>query len=122
MTVNDLLQRALRLLFETDDTDYRDSAAGFVRELLAETFAANNLLRRAAGKEPLEALPEVVDLESELPWEMPLLLTALTYGLASKIVYDDMDMDKVVYWHNRYASAVADLSGAYAERIEDIYA
>lgn len=121
MTVLELLQRALRLLFETDDTDYRDPAIGFVEELLAETLGENNFLRQRAGKEPLDEIPLIESLETEIPWEQPLLLTVLPYGLASKIVYDDMDMDKVLYWQNRYAAALASVCGVRLEQIEDVY-
>ena len=121
MTVGELLKRALSLIFENDDTDYKSYAAGFAQELMQETFAANNLLRKQAGKEELTELPIIEGLESEIPWEQPLLLTALPYGMASRIVYDDMDMDKVVYWHNRYIEALSELTWSYAERIEDIY-
>ncbi|MBR5484879.1 MAG: hypothetical protein IKV41_00010 [Oscillospiraceae bacterium] len=121
MTVNELLAKALKLLFETDDGEYKQVAAGFAQELMQETFAANNLLRKQAGKEELTELPIIENLESEIPWEQPLLLTALPYGMASRIVYDDMDMDKVVYWHNRYIEALSELTWSYAERIEDIY-
>ncbi|MBR5485992.1 MAG: hypothetical protein IKV41_05725 [Oscillospiraceae bacterium] len=121
MTVGELLKRALSLIFENDDTDYKSYAAGFAQELMQETFAANNLLRKQAGKEELTELPIIEGLESEISWEQPLLLTVLPYGMASRIVYDDMDMNKVQYWHNRYIEALSEITGSYTERIEDVY-
>lgn len=120
MVYQDIYKRALDLMFETDSSDYRTVAPGQLVILLQETVGANDTIRLAKGKEPLEA-PVTLELTDEVEWEPELATAALAYGLAEKFAYDDDDMSKISYFHTLYVTAVNAASCAVPGDIIDVY-
>lgn len=121
MIYQDIYKLALDLMFETDSADYRTVAPGQLVILLQETVGANDTIRMAKGKEPLEA-PVSLELADEVEWEPELATAALAYGLAEKFAYDDDDMSKISYFHALYVTAVNAASRAVPGDIVDVYA
>ncbi|WP_101908872.1 hypothetical protein [Marasmitruncus massiliensis] len=124
MTAKEVYSAALTLLLETEQTagDYDNFAIPFLNILLPETFKTNNLLREIREKEPLTEIPKVENLTDDIPYEPELLRTAIPYGLAAKLVYDDNDMSKVSYFSSMYESAVNSFSEMLPQEVEDVYA
>ena len=124
MTAEDVYTAALALIFEDEQTagDYKTFSPALINLLLPGLFSVNNAIREVRGKEPLTELPRVSAFTDEIPYEDDLVIGAMPYGLAEKLVYDDMDMDKVGYFNSQYVNAVNALTQVKPQDIEDVYA
>lgn len=121
MVAKDVFNIAMGLLQEDDTADFEVFAIPMLNVILGETYNVNNSLRRYANKEMLTDIPQIVSLNDELIYESYLLINAFPYGLASKIMLDDTDLNKMAFLHNQYAAAVTACSRAIAGNIENVY-
>ncbi len=106
MTAYELLATAASLFFESDLSSYTEVALPFVNMILAECFETNNRLRRRAGKETLQTVPVLSDLKEIVPFEEKLVRQAMPYGLAAKLIYDELDSVRLNYFLSEYADRV----------------
>ncbi len=121
MTAQQLLNTSLSLMSEDSAEDYEAFAIPLINVLLAETFEVNNGLRIFNGKEPAASLQLVTNLTDTLEVEDILASSALPYGLASKLLFDDDDMNRMGYMTNQYANAVNALAKCNPKPIVDVY-
>ena len=123
MKLSKLLDNALALLMTTraQSPEYADYAVPLANLLLAETRAADDLLRARVGKPPHSSLVPLTSLEDELPCEEQLAASVLPLGLCARLAMDDDDMSKVAYYQNQYVAAIGSLP-ALAAPVEDVYA
>lgn len=123
MKLSKLLDNALALLMTTraQSPEYADYAVPLVNLLLAETRAADDLLRARAGKPPHSSLVPLTSLEDELPCEEQLAASVLPLGLCARLAMDDDDMSKVAYYQNQYVAAIGSLPALVAP-VENVYA
>lgn len=123
MTAKEVYSTALALLFETEESagDYNAYALPLLNLLLPELFDINNSILQAEGIDKLKAIPQLENLEDEIPYDERLLRNALPYGLAAKLVYDDNDMGKVGYFQQLYVNAVNSFLRIQPEMVVDIY-
>lgn len=121
MTAKNLFDMAMGLLQEDDTEEFEEFAIPMLNVILAETFYVNNSLRSAAGKNKLDDIPQIIDLNDELVYENYLLLNAFPYGLAAKIMLDDTDLNKMAFLHNQYVNAITTCSRVIASDIIDVY-
>ena len=89
--------------------------------LLPELFDINNSILQAEGIDKLKVIPQLENLDDEIPYDERLLRNALPYGLAAKLVYDDNDMGKVGYFQQLYVNAVNSFLRIQPEMVVDIY-
>ena len=109
MDGNELLKRAMALYGEIDtsDEDNRTLAVPQINMLLAEVFEVNNRMREHAGKEKLEAVPEISSLSDTIECEDKLLRLALPYGLAAMLYFGEEDNDgRLSMFKQEYAERV----------------
>ncbi len=121
MTGEQLYKKALALLFEQDSDEYRRVLAALINLLLAECALANNTIRIFRGKEPLEQAQQISSAEEELTYEPEILEGVLPYGLASKLIYDDGDMNRMAYFQAMYVNGVNSQAKAVAQDVRDEY-
>ena len=123
MTGREIYENALALLFEDEATagDYNTFALPLLNMLLPELLGVNNQLRIVRGKMPIQEAPSLESLEDTLPYEEELCRSALPFGLACRLVYDDNDLQKVAYFNAAYVNAVNALSQTQAQPVEDVY-
>lgn len=123
MTVKDIFSAALSLMFEPEGNSesFAPYALPFLNLLLPELFDQENELRKAQGKELLAAIPQLKTLDDTVPYDDRLTRGALPYGLAAKLVLDDNDMGKVVYFEQHYVNSVNALAKAAPETVVDQY-
>lgn len=108
MTGSELLQRALALFAETDtsDADYQALAIPHINMVLAETFEVNNRLRKMAGKDAFDTVPEIGALSDSIEYEDKLVRLALPYGLAEKLYFDEENNARLSMFKQEYAERV----------------
>ena len=123
MTGQELYETALSLLAAKADEapEYAPHAVAMVNTLLAQTAGINNGLRRQRGLPPLSELPRIAALSQPLPCEEVLCATALPYGLCAALLPNEQDMQKAVYYHNLFVSALDDLKRCEAGGVVDVY-
>jgi len=119
MTVQTLFDQTLALINE-EPTQYKDILIGCVNRLLADTHDTNNLILEYHHADPLSAIPVVSALTDEIPCNADLV-AAFPYGLASLLIYDDEDLNKVIFWQNQYADALQRAGRAFEEKVQDVY-
>lgn len=120
MTGSLLYSNTMGMLFD-EDMEYKAYCLPAINALIAECFAVNNTLLRAKGQPELIEIPLLEDLEEELVYQPEILFRAMPYGLAAKIVYDDGDMGKTIFWRNQYIEALGEIAQAIPCVIEDVY-
>ena len=123
MTGKEVYKNALALLFEDEAAagDYNTYALPLLNMLLPELLGVNNQLRVLRGKEALDTAPVLKTLDAPLEYEPELCRAALPFGLASRLVYDDNDLQKVAYFNSAYVNAVNALSQTRPEPVKDVY-
>lgn len=99
-------------------------APGWLNVLLAESFEAENALRRADGMPELAGVPFVSTdtMREEIPYHDILTRIALPYGLASDLERDAGEDYRVNLFRNMYVAALEEAARSVPEPVEDAYA
>lgn len=110
MTGNELLAAALALFAETDASDetYQALAVPYINTVLAEAFNCNNRIRRFNGISAHSMIPAITSLSDEIDYEEELLRSALPYGLAAKLYFDEDNDGRLSYFNQEYANRLAE--------------
>ena len=125
MTGTQLLASAAALFNDSNPADYNAIALPSLNILLAETFEINNRLRAAAGKALLTSILQLTALTEAITYEDKLVMMAMPYGLAEKLIMDDRDSSLWNVFHMKYVNHLNDMDVgfvevvAYGERIAD---
>ena len=122
MTVQNIYENSLALTLETkeDNTDFEEFVVVHFNLLLQELFVRNNIARQRNGKEMLAVAPKVESREDENPYEWQFD-SALTYGLAAKLLTADEHGLEGTYLQMYYAAVNSALMAEF-EKVEDVYA
>lgn len=104
MTGEQLLKRAAALISETDTEDYKEIALIQINILLDETWKQNNRMRKAAGKDEMTARVDLESLGEEIPWEEELVRSALPWGLAAKLFFEEDDNARLSMFNEEFAN------------------
>lgn len=120
MTGQEVLKLALDLLYEETD-EYDGYAVSLLNMMISELFETENNIRRAEGREELDAVPFLAALGDEIRYDERLTRGAMPFGLASCIVLDDNDMPRVSYFRQLYVNAVNSFAKSAPETVVDIY-
>lgn len=123
MTVREVLNAALALLFETESSapDYVERAPALLTAMAPEVFAVNNEVRAWKGFAPLSEWPEFRTLDDEVVFEPELCRAALPYGLATNLLLGDEEEARAVNYNAKYADAVNACMRALPEPVADVY-
>lgn len=92
-----------------------------INVILSETFDTNNEIMRSNGLEPLTVAPEIVKIDDEIPYDKNLIKACLSYGLASKLILEDNDLNKFNFFNGMYIQAMQNNTKATEEFIENLY-
>lgn len=126
LTATDIFKTACGYLSQTveESDDVAGFAPGWLNVLLAESFEAENALRRADGMPQLSEVPFVsIDtMQKEIPYHDILTRIALPYGLASDLERDAEDDYRVNLFRNLYIAALEEAARCVPEPVEDAYA
>ena len=120
MTVQELFDRTLSLINE-EPTQYAGILIGCVNRLLADTFRLNNFVLKYRQTPELTVIPTVSSASDEIPYYGELVSAAFPYGLASLLIYDDEDLNKVMFWKAQFADALDGVKRIFEERVVDVY-
>lgn len=121
MTVQDLMIISLALMGEQADavSDYRSYAVTAVNIVLAETFPLENQLREVKEEELLLQAPVMKELTDTIPYDMRLLMTCLSYGVAAKLTMEDDDPAKFNYLNGMYMQTFSSGTPGFSHPIDD---
>ena len=110
MTAYQLYENALHLISEAPDTaGYSDEQAiSIINMVLFETFRINNSIRIFNALEKLTEPQQITALTDELTYVDELLISVLPYGLASKFLMADNEVDKGQLYQELYANTLND--------------
>jgi hypothetical protein len=117
MTGTQLLASAAALIHEANPSDYDGFALSFINILLAETYDVNNRLRVAAGSAVLTVIPQLTALTETLTYENKLVMMALPYGLAEKLIVDDRDSSLWNMLHSKYINHLMEMDVGFVEAV-----
>lgn len=125
MTAADIFKTACGYLSQTpeESDDVAGFAPGWLNVLLAESFEAENALRRADGMPELAAVPFVSTdtMREKIPYHDVITRIALPYGLASDLERDAEDDYRVNLFRNMYVAALEEAARSVPEPVEDAY-
>ena len=123
LTVRDILNTALSLLFETEGTapDYVSQAPTVLSTMIPELFGINNELRASKGLPPLEEWPLFKNLDDDIVLEPELCRAALPYGLATNLLLGDEEEARALNYNAKYADAVNLCMRLAPEPVIDVY-
>jgi len=125
LTATDIFKTACGYLSQTveESDDAAGFAPGWLNVLLAESFEAENALRRAEGLPELASAPFVSadTMQEEIPYHDALTRIALPYGLAGDLQRDAEDDYRANLFHNLYVAALEEAARCVPEPVEDAY-
>ncbi len=103
MKVKDIYENALALnISRMDDEDNLEFfAIKLFNLVLSEVFVYNNQLREKKGLQLMEKAPIVKSIDDEMPYENELY-APLSYGLASKLLSAQEEMNLAGLYNNQY--------------------
>lgn len=121
MTVREIYQAALKLLFEESSEDYEAAAPTILHVMLPELAWVNDRLRQLRGAEALLELPDISALEDDIPFEAALCREALPWGLAANLLLGDEEEARAANYFTKYAQAVTRATRFIPEPVRDVY-
>lgn len=91
MTGRQVYEQALVLLgMERDDVPWQEHMAlGCLRQMLADRLYEQTALCRVQGKTEYNTVPELDELDEEIPYEELFVRECFPYGLAALLVAED---------------------------------
>lgn len=122
MTAENLVRIALALKGEDSDMikEYEGYAVDAVNVILAESLPLENQMRYVNGIKELDTAPMISSLSDEIDYDMMLLTTCLSYGVAAKLTIDDSDHSRFNYFNGMYMQAFLSGTKGKFERISDM--
>lgn len=123
MTVFECYEIAVSFLPEepADNTEMQKYMIGWCNMLLAESFAHENVYRKANGLEELAAVPKVSAKTDEIPYNENMVRAAFPYGMARWIFRENDDVSGSHEYYNLYAAALRDSTPVLASEVTDVY-
>lgn len=119
MTAREIFKTAVTLMFgeQADEQDYEPFWINTLNWILAENFKTNNALRALRGKEPLQNMPLIADMDGEVDYEDEFTRYILPMGCAGYIYTDD-DKGVGAEYKNKYEFERSQILAADYEDIE----
>lgn len=123
MTGKELLYLSLSLMAEPkeSESDYNSYSLSAINVLIAECFEINNSILNSKQQESLLSSPYILTLEDDIPYDLDLFYTCLSYGLAAKLILEDNDLSKFNYFNSMYVQGMQSNTKAINGKIDDLY-
>ena len=122
MEVLECYKRALGFVPEgTADAALEDYIVDWANQILADTFDAENAIRRAAGEAELSEPLTVSSPEDEIPYHEILTAKAFPYGMARWIFRDEEDVSGSREYYSLYVAAIAEATPYTVGTVSDVY-
>lgn len=123
MKAYDIYKKALALMFEREGEDkaFRDNFPSILTSVAAECLPYENSIRKACGRAEMESVPEISDMEQELPMSDELCAVAMPYGVASYFCQDDGEDSRAAMYRERFLIALQNSKKCFFEDITDVY-
>lgn len=119
MTGREALQMAAAVVHETDISLYTDTAKAWINIILGEMLDIANRRREWRGEEPFYWLPQIEDLDDDLPYDEELNVRALVKGLVARLFSEDCDNAQLSMYRQEYEIALRELDRAVVKIITD---
>lgn len=122
MKAQDIFNTAVTLMFgeEADRADYQPFYINILNILVAETYYANQTLRRMRGKAEMTSIPYISNMSDDLEYEDEFTRQILPYGIAGYIYTDD-DKSLGSEYKNKYEYEKNKILATTYEDVTDVY-
>lgn len=121
MTVKQVYQRALAIVFEQEggDPDFDQFSPLLLDRLVMEALPYENQIRRAAGRPELSGAPVIEKIDdTEIDYDDRITRIALPYGLAAVLLSDDESRKaESVMNRNEFVNALNEAAPATFESV-----
>ena len=122
MKVRECYERALGFVpEEASDAALENYMVGWANQLLADTFEAENAIRRAEGEAELLLPPVLSSPEDEIPYYEVLTAKAFPYGMARWIFRDEEDVSGSREYYSLYVAAIREAVPYTVGTVRDVY-
>ena len=119
MTGREALAMAAAVVHETDLSLYTPTAKAWINLLLGELYDVANRRREWRGEEAFFSLPQIADLDDDLPYDEELNVRALVKGLVARLFSEDCDNVQLAMYRQEYEIAVRELDRATVKIITE---
>lgn len=119
MTGKEALTMAANIVHETDISLYTETAKTWINMILGELYDIANRRREWRGEEVFFSLPQIEDLEDDLPYDEELNVRALVKGLVARLFSEDCDNAQLAMYRQEYEIALKELDRAVVRIITE---
>ncbi len=112
MTGREALTMAANIVHETDISLYTDTAKTWINVILGELYDIANRRREWRGEESFFSLPQIEELDDDLPYDEELNVRALVKGLVARLFSEDCDNAQLTMYRQEYELAARELDRA----------
>ena len=112
MTDREALETAANIVHETDVSIYTATAKSWLNVILGELYDVANRRREFRGEEPFRSLPQIDELDDELPYDEELVVRVIPKGLVARLFSEDCDNAQLAMYRQDYLNAIAECDRA----------
>ena len=119
MTGKEALTMAANIVHETDLSPYLETAKTWINVILGELYDIANRRREWRGEMAFYSLPQIEDLEDDLPYDEEMNVRALVKGLVARLFSEDCDNAQLSMYRQEYELAARELDRAVVKVITE---
>lgn len=119
MTGREALKMAAAVVHETDISIYTDTAKTWINIILGELYDIANRRREWRGEEAFYSLPQIEELDDDLPYDEEMNVRALVKGLVARLFSEDCDNAQLSMYRQEYELAARELDRAQVKIITE---
>ena len=119
MTGKEALTMAANIVHETDLSPYLETAKTWINMILGELYDIANRRREWRGEMAFYSLPQIEDLEEDLPYDEEMNVRALVKGLVARLFSEDCDNAQLTMYRQEYELAARELDRAVVRIITE---
>ena len=88
------------------------TAKSWLNVILGELYDVANRRREFRGEEPFRSLPQIDELDDELPYDEELVVRVIPKGLVARLFSEDCDNAQLAMYRQDYLNAIAECDRA----------
>ncbi|MBE6953089.1 MAG: hypothetical protein E7452_06010 [Ruminococcaceae bacterium] len=119
MTGKEALTMAANIVHETDLSPYLETAKTWINVILGELYDIANRRREWRGEMAFYSLPQIEDLEDDLPYDEEMNVRVLVKGLVARLFSEDCDNAQLTMYRQEYELAARELDRAVVRIITE---
>lgn len=119
MTGREALKMAAAVVHETDISIYTGTAKTWINIILGELYDIANRRREWRGEEAFYSLPQIEELDDDLPYDEEMNVRALVKGLVARLFSEDCDNAQLSMYRQEYELAARELDRAQVKIITE---